>query len=222
MDSQPVPVPGTTKKHLMSDPALKLRQSTTNEVKILAGSLAAGLTANPLLVPSPAVTPAQLIAAAQAVSDQEAIAATADANAKTQNDLVAEKLTALEALITTSVTDSTNVVQHNGTQVGMLNIPLKGASVPAPHSGPPVNFSVTQGDHSTFVDGHCNKAQGSKMYKAEWATTPAGPWTECYSGSKSSFTATGLAVGAELWFRMAAYIGGVWTEWSNPAKCRVL
>ena len=222
MDSQPVPVPGTSNKRTMSDPALKLALLTTNEIKSLGGALAAGLTANPALVPAPAVTPAQLIAAVKAVSDQEPVLAAAEANVPTQRNLLAQKLAALETLMTTSANDSTNVVHHDGVKMGMLNIPLKGTSVPAPHVGAPQNFSVTQGDHSTYVDGHCNRAQGAKMYKAQSAISPAGPWTEGYSGSKSSFTITGLAPGQEMWFRMAAYIGGVWTEWSDPAMCRVV
>lgn len=54
----------------MADPALKLASLTRNEKKILAGSLAADLTANPLLVPTPKVTPAQLTTAVTTLSNQ--------------------------------------------------------------------------------------------------------------------------------------------------------
>src|SRR5437764_809610 len=88
MDSWSWPGSGATKKRTMNEPALKLAQKDTAEVKILAGSLAAGLTANPTLVAAPKVTPTQLTDAAQAVTDQEAIVAGIQANLLTQTDIL--------------------------------------------------------------------------------------------------------------------------------------
>ena len=224
LDAGSGPVPGTNKKHPMSEPALKLAQLNTAEIKNLAGSLATGLTDNPTLVPTPKVTPVQLTGAADAVSQQEVKLKAAEDGVIAQRSILAEKIDALKALITTSAKDSTLVVAGDAVKMEMLNIPVKstgGPATPAPAGGPQ-NFSVTQGDHSGEVDGHCNAMKNAKLYRAEHAASANGPWTNGYEGSKSKFTVAGLTPGQQVWFRMAAFVGGQWTDWSDPAMCIVL
>lgn len=224
LDSDSGPVPGTNQKHTMSEPALKLALLNTAEIKNLAGSLATGLTGNPALVAAPKVTPVQLTGAADAVSQQEVKLKAAEDNVPSQRSILTVKIDALKALITMSAKDSTLEVGGDPVKMEMLNIPVKSAGSPAPPApaGGPQNFSVTQGDHSGDADGHCNAMRGAKLYRTEHAAGATGPWTEGYEGSKSKFTISGLPPGAELWFRMAAFVGGAWTDWSDPARCRIV
>jgi len=222
LDSQAGPTPGPTKKHTMAEPALKLALLDTNGVKILGGSIASGLTGNPTLVPAPKVLPAQILAAVKDISDQEVILAAAEANVSSQGTILDNLVEVLKGLITKSVDDSTVEVDYDGTKMGMLNIPTKGAGTPVPVSGPPQNFSVTQGDHTTEADGHCDRVRGAIMYRAEHAASPAGPWVVGYEGKKSKFTIAGLPVMAPRWFRMAAFAGGEWSDWSDVASCGIL
>lgn len=216
--------PAQENKHPMADPALKLDSKTRNDKKILAGSMATGLTDNPTLVPSPKFTPAQLTAAAKAVTDQEVIVKEAEDNLSAQRRILKEKDDALDATLTASAGDSANAVEHDGTKLALLNVPI--AAVPGTNPPPPAtapqNFHVSHGDHTSEADGQCNAAKGSKMYRAQWATNVAGPWTTGYEDTRSRFTMTGLPVGQELWFRMAAFIGGRWTDWSDVASLRIL
>ena len=222
MDSPDGPPPGTTPKRKMAEPALKLARSTVNDVKTLAGSMAVGLTDNPTLVPTPKVTPTQLTDAVEAVSQQEILLAAAEANVGTQRDILNQKLDTLKGLMTNSADDSTVVVGREAVKMGMLNIPVKSAATPAPVAGPPQNFAVTQGDHTTEADGQCDRVARASLYKGEHASSPSGPWIVGYEGKKSSFTMNGFTPGEEKWFRMAAFVGDQWTDWSDPAKCRIL
>ena len=221
MDSPDRP-PGPTKKPIMAEPALKLARINTNDKKTLAGTLATGLTENTAIVPDPKVEPAELIAGAKAVSDQEVILAAAEANVTTQRDILTQKIGALEVLMTRSVAHSTFVVEGDPMKMGMLKIPMKSGPTTAPTAGPPQHFFVTQGDHTTEVDGQCDKVPRASLYRVERAASPNGPWTTGYEGKRSSFTIAGLTPGEIGWFRMAAFVGEEWTDWSDPATCRVL
>ena len=225
LDSGSGPSPAPPTKSNMSDPALKLASLTNNEVKTLAGALAAGLTANPLLVPTPKVTPAQLTAAVTAVNTQEVTLATAEANVTTQRMALAAAMAALEALMTASVTDSTLVVNHDTTKMTQLNIPLRvapGTPAPAIVAGPPQNFSVTQGAQTGEAAGHCAVVANADLYRVQTATASGGPYTTAYEGKKSRFVIAGLTPGLAMWFQMAAFVNGHWTDWSDPATCRII
>ena len=223
LDSGPGPGPAQPKKK-MAEPALKLAQLARNDKKTLAGALAAGLTANPALVPTPKVTPAQLTTAAQAITDQELVVKTAETDLATQRKLLAQKDDALDVLMTTSVDDSAAAVSYDPISLSKLNIPVKAApgATPAAVVGAPQNFSVTQGDHSGEADGHCDAVKGAKLYRVQQAASPSGPWTTAYEGTKSKFTVAGLTPGQEVWFQMSAFVNGQWSDWSDPAKCRIV
>lgn len=224
LDAGGEPVPGTNQKYPMSEPALKLALLSTAEIKNLAGSLANGLTDNAALVPTPKVTPVKLTGAANAVSQQEVKLKSAEDSVPANRSILAELIDVLKGLITTSAKDSTLVVGGEAMKMEMLNIPVKstgGPATPAPAGGPQ-DFSVTQGDHSGEVDGHCHAMKGAKLYRAEHATSATGPWNTGYEGSKSKFTISGLPPGQQVWFRMAAFVAGQWTDWSDPATCIIL
>lgn len=217
--------PGSAQpKNKMTKPALKLDSLTRNEKKTLAGSMAAGLTANAALVPTPQVTPAQLNTAVTNLTSQEVAVKNAEENLSTQRKVLVEKEDALDVLMITSADDSAVTVNYDATKLSQLNIPVRTTpgSTPAPPTGPPQNFSVTQGDHAGEADGHCDAVKGAKLYRTQQATSASGPWTTGYEGSKSKFTIAGLTSGQEVWFQMAAFVGGQWTDWSDPAKCRIL
>ena len=224
LDSGPGPGPAQPKKHPMADPALKLSSLTRNETKILAASLAAGLTANAALVPAPKVTPAQLTTAVTNVVSQEVVVKNAEENLSAQRKILVAKDEALDLLMTSSVEDSTNTVSRDGTKMTMLNIPIR--AVPGPTapgaSSPPQNFSMTNGDHTGEADGHCNAVKGAKLYRAQSAPASGGPYTTGYEGTKSRFTISGLPPGQLTWFQMAAFVAGEWTDWSDPASCRIV
>jgi hypothetical protein len=62
--------------------------------------------------------------------------------------------------------------------------------------------------------------RGVQTYIAQYATSPNGPWTECYVGKASSCTVTGLTSGTQYWFQVRAIGAAGPSAWSDPATKR--
>lgn len=206
--------------------ALKLATLGVDELKTLALSMKQGLTSNANF-PAPKISPGQIQTMVDMVTTQETAVSVAESNVGTQRDLLKVRAETLGTTLTAAATDCQNVVSQMSdvdakAKMQSANIPLKSEASAPPAGVPPQNFSVTHGDHEGYVDGQCHRVKGARMYKAEHATSASGPWTVGYEGTRSSFTMRDLPVGQECWFRMAAFVGGVWTEWSDPARCRVV
>ena len=62
--------------------------------------------------------------------------------------------------------------------------------------------------------------RGVQTYIAQQATSPSGPWTQCYVGKASSCTVTGLTSGTQYWFQVCAVGAAGPSAWSDPATKR--
>lgn len=206
----------------MAKPALKLAEKTHTEKIQLARDMAKALTANPALVPTPKVTPVQLNAGAQDLEDADQAVTNAESDLITLRTTAGNKETALDGLLTTSANDSAVETGSDTTKLQTLKVPLQSATPGAADTSRLENFNVSHGDHEGAVDGGANRRKGASMYRARCGTSATGPWTVVYEGTRSSFTATGQPVGQLCYFQMSAFVGGVWTEWSDVAQLRIV
>jgi hypothetical protein len=79
-----------------------------------------------------------------------------------------------------------------------------GHAAPVGPMSAPANFHTTGGDNAGEVDLACDPQNGVQTHMAEYATSPAGPFTLGYTGKKSSCAITGLTSGTLYWFQMWA------------------
>ena len=62
----------------------------------------------------------------------------------------------------------------------------------------PANLVATGGDLEGTIDLSWDALRrGVQTYIAQQATSPSGPWTQCYVGKASSCTVTGLTSGTQ-------------------------
>ncbi len=209
------------KKH-MAKVALKLQSKDHPEKITLARSMATGLTENPALVPTPKVAPAALEAAALALEQADQAIADAEEAINPLRTDAAGKETALDLLLNKSADDSAVETAYDRMKLELLKVPLQSETPAAPDTTPLLNFHVTHGDHDGYVDGGANRRKGASLYRVRCGASATGPWTSVYEGTKSSFTIQGQASGQICYYQMAAFVGGVWTEWSDLAQLRVV
>ena len=85
----------------------------------------------------------------------------------------------------------------------------------------PANLVATGGDLEGTVDLSWDALRrGVQTYIAQQATSPSGPWTQCYVGKASSCTVTGLTSGTQYWFQVCAIGAAGPSAWSDPATKR--
>ncbi len=206
--------------------ALKLARLTRQQLKDLANAIKAGLTSNANFS-SPSPTATQIGTAITDLVTAENARATAEGALTAALEAEAQKEEALRAILRASATNCQDAVKNDPedtqrTKLLSANFPLKSDADPGtPDMTPPQSFFVNRGDHDGFVDGGCDRIAAAKMYRVRHGISASGPWTTGYEGTKSSFTIEGLAAG-ERWFQMQAFVGGTWTEWSDPARCVVV
>ena len=98
---------------------------------------------------------------------------------------------------------------------------LQAARSPVGQLPPPANLVATGGDLDGTIDLSWDaNRRGVQTYVARYATSPDGPWTECYIGRASSCTVTGLVSGAEYWFEVRAIGAAGPSAWSDRASKR--
>ena len=76
---------------------------------------------------------------------------------------------------------------------------LQAARAPVGQLPQPANLVATGGDLDGTVDLSWDALRrGVQTYIAQQATSPSGPWTQCYVGKASSCTVTGLTSGTAI------------------------
>jgi hypothetical protein len=206
--------------------ALRLTELTVAGLKSLATKIKDGLTNNASF-PTPNPTPQNIDDAILAVTTAEGELGAAEALVTAKEDNLEQKVEALRDVLRRAGANCLDKVKEDPeatqrTKLLSANFTLKGDTAPPPVDTTPLTgFSVSHGDHSGEVDGICNKRTGAKMYRARHGTSPNGPWTTGYEGTKSSFTISDLPMG-DTWFQMQAFVGGQWTEWCDPARLHVV
>jgi hypothetical protein len=65
-----------------------------------------------------------------------------------------------------------------------------------------------------------NRDRGVRVWKAECAQDPNGPWTQIYEGTRGTCVATGLISGTQYWFRVQAVGAAGPSDWSVPTTKR--
>lgn len=206
--------------------ALKLRDLTLQGLKDLAAAIKAGLTGNASFA-SPNPSPANIQTGIDNLTTAQNELSTAEAAVVLKRQAVEDKAEALRGILRASAANCQDVVKNDTDEVARTkllsaNFPLKSDGAPGtPDMTPPQSFFVNRGDHDGAVDGGCDRVTGAKMYRVRHGASMSGPWATGYEGTKSSFTINALAAG-ERWFQMQAFVGGAWTEWSDPARCVVV
>ena len=85
----------------------------------------------------------------------------------------------------------------------------------------PANLVATGGDLEGTVDLSWDALRrGVQTYIAQQATSPSGPWTQCYLGKASSCTVTGLTSGTQYWFQVSPIGAAGPSAWSEPTTKR--
>jgi hypothetical protein len=85
----------------------------------------------------------------------------------------------------------------------------------------PQHLSASVGDHSGTMDLHWDAIRrGVQTYVAEYATAPAGPWTQGYIARASKCNITGLTPGTLYYFRVKAVGAAGPSEYSDIAEKR--
>jgi len=220
----PEPAAGSGRKGTMIQLALRLTKLSVNALKNLAATIKTGLTGNANF-PTPTTTPTMIQTAIDNVTTAEADLSAAEATVVMKSENLENKLQALRDTLNAVGIECLDKVKNDPEDTARMklmsaNLPLKSAGAPVGELDRPENLSCTIGDHEGEIDGGCDRVTNAKMYRARYATSPSGPWTVGYEGSKSSFTLKSLTPGAEYWIEIAAFGSGAWTEWSDPARCR--
>ena len=205
----------------MAKPALKLAGKNHTEKIQLARDMAGALTANAALVPAPKVTPLQLTDGAKALEDADQLITNAESAVTPLRTSSGQKETLLDGLLNNSASDSALQTDGDAVKLQTLKVPLQSDTPSAADTSPLQNFSVSHGDHEGYVDGGANRRKGANMYRVRCGASATGPWTTVYEGTKSSFTIQNQPPGVLCYFQMAAFVGGVWTEWSDIAQLRI-
>ncbi len=98
---------------------------------------------------------------------------------------------------------------------------LQAARAPVGQLPQPANLVATGGDLEGTVDLSWDALRrGVQTYIAQQATSPGGPWTQCYVGKASSCTVTGLTSGTQYWFQVSPVGAAGPSAWSDPATKR--
>ena len=85
----------------------------------------------------------------------------------------------------------------------------------------PANLAANGGDLEGTVDLPWDAIRrGVQTYVAQQATSPSGPWAECYVGKASSCTVTGLTSGTQYGFQVRAIGAAGPSAQSDPATKR--
>ncbi len=98
---------------------------------------------------------------------------------------------------------------------------LQAARAPVGQLPAPANLAATAGDLDGTVDLSWDAIpRGVQTYVGEQATSPSGPWTQCYVGRPSKCIVTGLTSGTQYWFQVRAIGAAGPSAWSDPATKR--
>jgi len=122
----------------------------------------------------------------------------------------------LDVLLTSTCTAAQTAVSGDRTKMEEMNIPLKKIGVPSttpPDS--PTNVRGSYGDMNGEVDYQWDGEKGRVIYFGELAEDPAGPFVQCYVGSKSRCTVKNKTPGGMYYFRVTVERNG---RKSNPSE----
>ena len=120
-----------------------------------------------------------------------------------------------------SAASASQAVTGDAAQSPAARLPLGPAG--APKVGAPAaleNVRGSHGDMSGEVDWFWDAAPCRAVYCAEVSTTPIGPWTQVYSGTRSKLTSKGHPPRREVFLRAKCNCGGCESAWSQVAGYR--
>jgi hypothetical protein len=98
--------------------------------------------------------------------------------------------------------------------------PLQQVPTPVGPLPAPTGLRSAAGEMPQTANLRWNALRGAKSWKAECASSPTGPWTLFYTGTKARCTATALTSGALYYFRVAGIGAAGQGPWSDISEKR--
>jgi hypothetical protein len=209
------PAPGKRRK-VMDEFALKLQESTLDEKVTLSIDIEEGLTTTSH-VPTGATLAAALAAKRALITTKKSDIATAESQLLVeQNGLLALE-GELDTLLVNTCKTAQTAVSDDRAKMEEMNIPLRKIGAPATQPpDAPTNVRGSYGDMNGEVDFQWDgNGLRNVIYFGELAEDPAGPFVQCYVGSKSRCTVKNKTPGAMYFFRVVVERNG---RRSNPSE----
>ncbi len=210
----PAPAPITRRK-LMDEFALKLLEKGLEEKESLSIDIEEGLTTT-AYVPTGAALAAALAAKRVEITTQKGLLSNAESKVVMEQNALNNLEGELDVLLTSTCTTAQSAVDGDRDKMEEMNIPLR--KIGAPATTPPdapTNVRGSYGDMNGEVDFQWDGERGRLIYFGELAEDPAGPFTQCYVGSKSRCTVKNKTPGAMYYFRVTVERNGMK---SNPSE----
>ena len=158
-----------------------------------------------------------------------------------QRDLVSEKYLAVVDTETTLAMQRTEL-QQEGRKLDLMltnlaryceshcnndpavlessGFPLQQTPTPVGPLPAPTGLRSAPGEMPQTAKLRWNTLRGAKSWKAECASSPTGPWTLFYTGTKARCTAPGLTSGDVYYFRVAGIGAAGQGPWSDISEKR--
>jgi hypothetical protein len=211
----PAPAP-ITKRKFVDEFALKLQERSLEDKLSLCIDMEQGLTTTSY-VATPNPTVANLAAKRAAIGVQQGKVSAAESKLEMEVNALGTLESELDTMLTDSATNSQTAVSADRDKMTELKIPLR--KIGAPSTTPPdapTNVRGSYGDMNGEVDFQWDgNGQRNVIYFGELAEDPAGPWVQCYVGSKSRCTVKNKTPGGMYYFRVTVERNG---RKSNPSE----
>jgi hypothetical protein len=213
-DNPMSPAPLNRRKN-MDEFALKLQESTLDEKVTLSIDIEEGLTSTSH-VPTGAALAAALAAKRALITTKNGDIATAESQLLVEQNALLALEGELDTLLVNTCKDAQKAVADDRAKMEEMNIPLRKIGTPATQPpDAPANVRGSYGDMNGEVDFQWDGQGRGVIYFGEIAEDPAGPFVQCYVGSKSRCTVKNKVPGQMYYFRLAVERNGLR---SNPSE----
>jgi hypothetical protein len=213
-DDPVVPAP-TTKRRLMDEFALKLQEKSLEDKEPLSIDIEEGLTTTSY-VPTGVALAAALASKRAAITVKKSDISGAASALQTEENALVVLEEELDVLLTSTCSTAQAAVNGDRAKMEEMNIPLRKIGTPATTPpDAPTNVRGSYGDMNGDVDFQWDGEKGRVIYLGEIAEDPAGPFVQCYVGSKSRCTVKNKTPGAMYFFRVTVERNGMK---SNPSE----
>jgi hypothetical protein len=213
-DNPVVPAPATKRK-LVDEFALKLQEKSLEDKESLSIDLEEGLTTTSYVTTGAALA-AALAAKRALITTKKGDLSNAESKVVMEQNALLTLEGELDVLLTSTCTAAQTAVSGDRAKMEEMNIPLKKIGVPSTTPpDAPTNVRGSYGDMNGEVDYQWDGEKGRVIYFGELAEDPAGPFVQCYVGSKSRCTVKNKTSGAMYYFRVTVERNG---RKSNPSE----
>jgi len=199
--------------------SLALADQLRPEVIAMSGNIDAMMTGNSdYLTPNPTLLALKAARDAEVAATQNVLALESElAQARVIEDLC---IGTHDGLLTQMGSYAENITNYDGAKLTGGGFPLAKQPAPIGELPAPVGLETVAGPSPGLVTGKCKRVVGGKTYVAEWSSSPSGPWTRFYTGTKARWETYEMTSGAICYFRMAAIGAAGQSPWSDISEKR--